>query len=115
MYTREASSVDGHVIRGICAEENSCRNSVGDTLEHWSRLGARGHIPDGERLARTNFGETSRIILATVWFPSMKTSVSELATELRSGNVIASPKEPGFGTKRFSSASRLEEALIRTL
>jgi hypothetical protein len=52
---------------------------------------------------------------ATVWFPSMTMSVSELAAEFRSGNVIASPIQPRFGTKRFSSASRLEEARIRTL
>lgn len=66
MYTREASSVHDHVIRGISVEENMCSKSAGDTLEHWSCLGAQGDIRDGERLARTNFGKTSQIVLATV-------------------------------------------------
>jgi len=103
------------VIRGIFGEENICSKSAGDTLEHWSRQGVRGDIPDSERLARTDFGKTSPIVLVTVLFPSVTMSVSELAAEFRSGNITASPIQPGFGTRRFSSASRLEEARIRAL
>ena len=91
MYTREASVVHGHVIRGICTEEHSCSNSASDPLEYWSSLGAWGDLRDGERLARADFWKASPIVSARVWFLSMTMSVSELSAEIWSRNVIASP------------------------
>jgi hypothetical protein len=95
-------------VHGICS------SSTDDLLENVSRLGARRDTRDGERLARTDLEKTSPIVLATVWFPSLAMPVAECAAEFRSENVIASPIRPGFGTKRFSSVSRLEETRIRT-